>query len=55
MASLSFDIAADRYWIEVGQYSKETDLEENIAGRTQYTPGRDQRRYASPFSRPTQG
>jgi integrase len=29
-ASLSFDIAADRYWLEVGQYSKETDLEENI-------------------------
>jgi integrase len=30
-ASMSFDIAADRYWLEVGQHSKETDLEENIA------------------------
>jgi integrase len=30
-ASLSFDIAADRYWLEVGQHSKEADLEENIA------------------------
>jgi integrase len=29
--SLSLDLAADRYWLEVGQYSKETDLEENIA------------------------
>src|SRR5262249_21864179 len=30
-ASMSFDIAADRYWMEVGQHSKETDLEVNIA------------------------
>jgi len=30
-ASTSFDIAADRYWMEVGQHSKETDLEVNIA------------------------
>jgi integrase len=30
-ASISFDVAADRYWMEVGQRSKETDLEENIA------------------------
>ena len=30
-SAMSFDIAADRYWIEIGQYSKETDLEENIA------------------------
>jgi integrase len=30
-SAMSFDIAADRYWIEVGQYSKESDLEENIA------------------------
>lgn len=30
-ASITFDIAADRYWLEIGQYSKETDLEENIA------------------------
>jgi integrase len=30
-ASMTFDIAADRYWLEIGQYSKETDLEENIA------------------------
>ena len=30
-ASMSFDMAADRYWMEVGQHSKETDLEGNIA------------------------
>ena len=29
--SMSFDIAADRYWLEVGQHSKEIDLQENIA------------------------
>ena len=28
---MSFDIAADRYWLEVGQHSKEIDLQENIA------------------------
>ena len=28
---MSFDIAADRYWMEAGQHSKETDLEPNIA------------------------
>jgi hypothetical protein len=31
-ASMSFDMAADRCWMEVGQHSKETGLEVNIAG-----------------------
>lgn len=30
-AEMTLDMAADRYWIEVGQYSKERDLTENIA------------------------
>lgn len=30
-ASMPFDFAVDRYWLEVGQHSKETDLQQNLA------------------------